>query len=58
MGKGIGGFLGSLEAVSEFFKEYQEEEGEFSEHGEEIPVQNHRIIHTEDDSVVKQWRGY
>ena len=54
-------FLGSLKVISDFFKEEEEKKKEFSEHDEEISyikAKGHRFIHTEDDSVTQQMRGY
>ena len=54
--------------MSEFFREEEEVEveKEFSQHGEgganSLYVYNnakrHHFVHTEDDSIVKQMRGY
>ena len=66
----IVGCLRVLDEMSEFFREEEEEEEEvekkFSQYGEggvnSLYVYNntkrHHFVHTEDDSIVKQMRGY
>ena len=62
----IVGCLRVLDEMSEFFREEEEAEKEFSQYGdnEEIPCTKTErcpfvhFVHTEDDSIVKQTRGY
>lgn len=64
--KGIIVFLISLDAISEFFKEEEEGQKEFSQCYEDDPAffykgngeQKSHVAHTEDDSVTKEMRGY
>ena len=63
MNKNIVGFFISLDAVSNFFKEKEEEEKEFSQYGDSeerpyIKSERHHFVLTEDDSITKQMRGY
>lgn len=56
------GFFSSLKDVDEFFKQQQEDEEEFSQYGDDdgqpyFKEERHHV-HTEDDSITKQWRGY
>lgn len=66
MSKNIVGFLGSLDAVSKFFEEQEREQKEFSRYSENDPTpfyngngkQRGHVVHTEDDSITQQMRGY
>jgi len=60
-----GGFFKNLEEVSNFYKKQTEEDEEFSQYGEggavSLYIYNNAKRHfvpAEDDSIVKQMRGY
>lgn len=62
--KNIVGFFGNLDALAKFLKEQQQEEEEFSQYAEGGHPSLYNVkqighfIHTEDDSIIKQMRGY